>query len=145
MNLAAVQLDSFRKLAPNRVDGIQRGRWFLEDVGDASASDVSQAFGSHSEDGFAAEGNLPADDLRGRCGQKAGQGKRGHTFSTPAFPDDGQRLSLVDRKGDVLYRLHEAVFAAKADGKLADIEQLGSGHVFWERVSEAWRSASPAR
>ena len=49
------------------------------------------------------------------------------------------------RKGDVFDRLDGTIIGVEADGKLADFKQIGSGHFFSERVSDAWRSASPAR
>ena len=51
--------------------------------------------GVHSEDGFPAEVMSPPTISAGGAGKSRVKGKRGHAFSAPALPDDGQRLALA--------------------------------------------------
>ena len=140
-----MQLDGFGDLAANGIDGIQRSRGFLKDVGDAAAADGAQALKIHFENVLSTENDVALDDFCRRFGKQAGKGKRRNAFSASALSHDGKRRPFLQRKGDILHGIDEPLVGAKSDRELMDFEQIGRGHFFSERVSDAWRKASPAR
>ena len=117
----------------------------MADLGDLAAADGAQAVGAHGQDAFAFEKNIAIGKLGGRDREEPGEGEGGHAFAAAAFAHDGEGGALFEREGDVFYGIDRAVFGAEADGEIADFEQVDHDYFLSERVSAAWRRASPAR
>ena len=119
-HIGAVQADHFGDLAADRVDGIQRGGGFLEDVGDPAPAHLAKLGIGGLQEIVSFKEDLPALVNGGRRGEEACDGKGRDAFATPALADDRQSLTLAKLKRNTLEGRGDAGVGGEADLKIFD-------------------------
>ena len=143
-DIGTVQTHGLGNLAAHGVNRIERRARILENVGDLAAAQFAQLRRVHGEDILSVEKNFAAFDVGRRNRQQSREGERGDTFAAAAFADDGQRLARPEFEGRAFDRLDGAVLENEIDAEIADLEEWFA-HWRSDRVSTAWRRASPVR
>src|SRR5690606_9334374 len=120
-----MKFDDFGDLRADREYRVERGRRFLENVGDFLSPDFPEFAAAEFEEIAALEKNLAADVGGGRGREQLSHRQGRHAFSTTALADDGEGFALLERKRSAVHRAHDAVATAEFDLEVSNIEERG--------------------
>jgi hypothetical protein len=110
------------ELVAHAEERVQRGQRVLEDHRDLLAADLTHLLVGEREQVAPLEEHLAAH-ARVVEAREPHDGEAGDALARARLAHDAQRAPLLDRVGDAVDGLHDAVVGVEPDGEVADLEQ----------------------
>ena len=131
LDIGTMETDAFGNLAVDRVNGIERGRRFLKNIRDATATNGTNFFLAHGQNVFALEKNATIRELCWGRGKKASEREGGDTLSAAALTDEADGFSGFDGERDIVHRAdvpdlaaHHAAQHGKPSAKILNLQPV---------------------
>jgi hypothetical protein len=139
-----MQPDHLGDLIADRVDGVQRRHWLLEDDGDLLRADLAHLLGLERDKVAALPQDLPGDDSAGRHRDELQDRHRGDGLAAAGLADDADGFAAADREIDPVDRVNHAVVSHEMRLQPADVEERRghSGPAPWCTASSLCPSES---
>ena len=122
-----MRLDCLDDLVADPVERVQARKGILEDHREVLAADLPELAWRKLEQVLALEEHLPRD-VGGFAVGEAERGQAGHALARAGLAHDAEGLSPLDREGQAVDRLHDAVGSVEMDAEVLNLEE-GFGHI----------------